>query len=198
MMNEKINGAVRSDIPDEKFTLVRQEGHIHDQKLETKPIGYFKDAWLRFRKNKSSVIAAALIILLMLFALVVPFFSNYTVQFRDGYYKTVLPKIPFLAQMGLWDGTTRQTETQGGYDYYDAIGRETGEDALTQLYGERTDTNGITYYDIRVDSYAKVGFVFVNLNDAEYQALQKLLTFYRENTMARTYILEQGLSLKLK
>ena len=38
-------------IPKEKFEFVTRTEQIHDQKLETKPIGYFKDAWIRFRKR---------------------------------------------------------------------------------------------------------------------------------------------------
>ena len=38
------------DIPAEKFRFVRSDERIHDEKLKTKPIGYFKDAWLRFSK----------------------------------------------------------------------------------------------------------------------------------------------------
>ena len=39
-------------IPKEKFEFVSHGEKIFDKKLETKPIGYFKDAWIRFRKNK--------------------------------------------------------------------------------------------------------------------------------------------------
>ena len=88
MMEQKIDRV----IPKEKFAFVQKEERIHDEKLKTKSISYFGDAWIRFRTNKSAVIAFSLIMLLLLFAVIVPFVSNYTVAFRDGYYKTVLPK----------------------------------------------------------------------------------------------------------
>ena len=56
-------------IPPEKFRFVPEEGRMHDQKLETKPIGYFKDAMIRFSKNKGSVVAAWIILILVLPAL---------------------------------------------------------------------------------------------------------------------------------
>lgn len=40
-------------IPLEKFEFVNQGERISDQKFEDKPIGYFKDAWIRFRKIKA-------------------------------------------------------------------------------------------------------------------------------------------------
>ena len=42
-------------IPVEKLQLAKRDGRIHDKKLETKPVGYFRDAFRRFCKNKSSV-----------------------------------------------------------------------------------------------------------------------------------------------
>ena len=73
-----------NNIPKEKFVLTNVGEKLSDKKLETKPIGYFKDAMIRFRKNKSSVAAAVIILILMLYALIVPILSNYDVSFRDG------------------------------------------------------------------------------------------------------------------
>lgn len=159
------------DIPAEKFRFIRSDERIRDEKLKTKPIGYFRDAWLRFRKDKSAVVAFALIMILLLFSLIVPFFSHYDVSFRDGYYKTVLPRLGIFAGTGFWDGTQVQRENAAGYDYLYAIGVETGRPAVTKAMGSLTDANGVEYFDLRVDSYAKVGFVFLNLSSAEYQAL---------------------------
>ena len=46
-----------TNIPKEKFEFYKRDESIHDKKLETKPVGYFKDAMRRFAKNKSSVVA---------------------------------------------------------------------------------------------------------------------------------------------
>ena len=37
----------------EKFVLVQQDDILYDEGLKTKSIGYYKDAWLRFKKNKA-------------------------------------------------------------------------------------------------------------------------------------------------
>ena len=175
-------------IPAEKFRFVRSDERIHDEKLKTKPIGYFKDAWLRFRKDQSAVVAFVLILMLMLFSLIVPFISHYDVSFRDGYYKTVLPKLRFMQGTGFWDGTAMQRETQAGYDYLNAIGRETGRDAVVKVKDSFVDANGITYYDLRVDSYAKVGFVFLNLSAADYE---KLMQYQDETGIQLMYPMPQ-------
>ena len=54
------------NIPAEMFEFTRRDEKIHDEKIQTKAIGYFMDAWLRFRKNKSAVVAFTLIVILIL------------------------------------------------------------------------------------------------------------------------------------
>ena len=91
-------------IPKEKFRFVQRNAQISDERLQTKTVGYLGDAWNRFRTNKSAVVAFVLIMILLLYALIVPVFSHYTVGFRDGYYKMALPKSEFFARYGFWDG----------------------------------------------------------------------------------------------
>ena len=45
-------------IPKEKFEFAQMDKDIHDKKLETKTRSFFADAMIRFKKNKSSVVAA--------------------------------------------------------------------------------------------------------------------------------------------
>ena len=160
-------------IPKEKFEFASTGEKIFDKKLETKPIGYFKDAWIRFCKNKSSVVAAIIIIILIIFAIIVPLFSPYTVEDRDGYYKTVLPKNSLLAPLGIWDGTFTKTDSKAGFLYYNSIGVESGYDAVKGEAKKLIDSDGNEYYSFKVDSYNIVGYVFVNLTDEEYVALQR-------------------------
>ena len=158
-------------IPAEQFTFVKKEEKIHDEKIQTKAIGYFGDAWLRFVRNKSAVVAFALIIILVIFAVVVPFLSHYDTTFRSGYYQTVLPKNELIAPLGFWDGGKRETDNQDSYNYLRSIGVETGRDIIMKEYRSYVDANGITYHDIRVDTYLKVGFAYVNLTAEQYQKL---------------------------
>ncbi len=52
-------------IPAEKFRFVQQNEKLHDKEFKTKPIGYFKDAWSRFKKNKASVVAAIVLAIII-------------------------------------------------------------------------------------------------------------------------------------
>ncbi len=172
-----------NNIPKEKFRLANDSDRLTDKKFATKPIGYFRDAMRRFAKNKSSVVAAIIIAILLLFAIIVPLVSPYDVSMRDGYYKRVLPKSQLFSFLG-WDGCADQKETQGGYDYWNSIGIEYGDSAVKKLKGSFTDQLGVKYYNLYVDSYDRVGFVYVDLHKDEYEAL---MAYQDENNIQVLY-----------
>ena len=190
MGSQNMNQQQFPDIPAEKFRLIRQDEKIHDEKIQTKPIGYFKDAWLRFVRNKSAVVAFTLIVILVLFAVIVPFVSEYDVSFRSGYYKTIQPKSAFFSQFGFWDGGRRENHNQESFLALRAIGRETGRNVVMKEYNAYEDSKGITYHDVKVDSYFRVGFAYMNLSETEYR---NLLAYQDEKNiqviypMSRTY-----------
>ena len=174
MMEEKFDKRNPSipDIPKEKFVFIQREDAIRDEKLQTKAIGYLGDAWIRFRTNKSAVVAFVLIMILLVFALVVPAVSHYTVAFRDGYYKMVLPRNNWVAGLGFWDGGKNEQQSEAGYLYLNSIGQETGKSAIMKVYESFQDSTGATFYKVRTDSYNSVGYVYVNLSEAEYTKLK--------------------------
>ena len=93
------------NIPKEKFEFYNRDEIIHDKKLDTKPVGYFKDAMIRFCKNRSSVIAAAVLLFLVLFAIFIPILcsNNYTKMPTDTtylQYRKLLPKWSLFAWAG--------------------------------------------------------------------------------------------------
>lgn len=160
------------NIPKEKFCLAqRAVDTTGDAAPQT--VGYFADAARRFRKNRSSVAAAVIILLLLAFAILAPMLSPYDVAFRDGYYKNVLPKWEPLAFLG-WDGCAAVSGPQGAYDYYSAIGAEYGSSAVKKVKNKEQDPNtGAVYYEMQVDSYERVGFLYADLSEGEYAALRE-------------------------
>lgn len=179
-------------ISKEKFEFVTHGERIFDKKLDTKPIGYFKDAWIRFRKNKGSVIAFGIIVILVLFAIIAPMVSPYTIADEDGYYATALPKSQFFSKIGIWDGTRWRTDTKAGYDYYNSIGQESGMSAIVGETKIRDNQDGTQSYEFKVDSYYQVGYAYMNLSKAEYEAVQAyqdrtgIQVFYPMNVNYRT------------
>ena len=101
------------EITKDDFKLVQSDEKIHDQKFETKPTTFLKDSLKRFRKNKSSVVAAFILGLLLVMSVVVPVFFK-TSDIHDT--KTSHPEIYYLepklfnAGSGFWDGTKKMTD----------------------------------------------------------------------------------------
>ena len=167
------------DIPAQKFNFAATNGLLHDQKFDTKPVGYLRDAFRRFCKNKASVVAAIIILILLVFSILAPMLSSYTVQFRDIYMTRKLPKAKGLEWLG-WDGCQKATVGASDYWQYLAITEECGQEVVKTTYrrfevetqmGTLTLTD--TYYDIYVDTYARDGMIFLILTTQEYADLQQ-------------------------
>ena len=60
------------EISDDDFTLTQIDESVHEQKIQTKPTTFLKDSLRRFRKNKSSVVAAYILGILLLMSFLVP------------------------------------------------------------------------------------------------------------------------------
>ena len=171
------------DMDDSCFALVQRSEKVHDKKLDTKPVGYFRDAMGRFARNKGSVICAVVLLILAIYAAIGPEISHYGGSDYDGYYGYALPKNGLCVRLGLdfWDGCSDITVNQQTYDYYDAIPGAIVE--RSEPYEKVVDAGRKNvYYDLRIDSYAKVGYVTVLLTSGEYEA-------------ARAYEQEQGVQL---
>lgn len=94
------------NITETSFRFVQTGGKISDDKLSTKTTSFSQDAFRRFCKNKSSVVGAIVLGILILFALFVPLFSPYGVDTVSASEAFLEPKL-FNSGTGFWDGTKR-------------------------------------------------------------------------------------------
>ena len=151
----------------DEFTFVQKEEKLHDKKLQTKPVGYVKDALIRFSKNKGSLICFIIIVLLILYAIFVPIFTSYGVSYKDPYYSYAVPRIGFFSNLGFWDGCQTRDVNQQSYEYYSRI-----PGAIKKDYGtvEHNIAGRIQeWHKIKIDTYNKVGFVKKLLTKEEYE-----------------------------
>lgn len=144
-------------IDKEKFTFVQRGGKIYDSKFQTKKIGFFKDAIIRFSKNRGSVIASIILLLLILYSLIVPAVSSYGVGDYDQYYTNCLPKVSADAK-GFWDGTEKKSVKSEMYYYYLGFGAIVSTEGSYTYYSEDMGKD-ITMYNVILDTYI-VGFKF--------------------------------------
>lgn len=165
-------------ISSDKFVFHTTEGNLHDNKLETKPVSYFRDAMNRFAKNKASVVAFIIIIVLVLFVVLAPIISPYTVEYHDNYYRFVLPKSNLFYNMGIhfWDGGQEKEVNKATYDLYRGIEEEIGRpvimtepEIVTEEYMGKTRE----LYQFRLDTYNAVGMQYMEVSTAMYQQIQQ-------------------------
>ena len=162
-MNYKRDARQDQHIDAKRFAFVQMDEKLHDKELDTKPIGFFQDAMIRFAHNKGAVVCAVILLVQILFAIITPFVSNYSVSEHDGYYAYCLPRLS--ENLPFWNGCSKKTVNQQTYDYYAAI-----PGAIREVYGTKEQVvanRPQTMYVISLDSYAKVGFVNVLLTASE-------------------------------
>lgn len=90
----------------EDFEFVQIDKKIHDCEFETKPTTFAKDALKRFCKNKSSVVGAIIIGILLLCSFLVPVISANDIKNVHVDQALLSPKL-FNAGTGFWDGTKK-------------------------------------------------------------------------------------------
>ena len=195
-----------NSIPKEKLALANLGDHIKDQKFDDKPVGYFKDAWRRFCKNKASIVAAIIILMIVIFAVVYPFFDTGTGTNFDTRYAKKGPRNNFLTQFGIATGdvssdynerylineiakgiaadasTLNNMPTLGAAlqadNYYQPV---TSIDGV-RLVEQGKNTNRL--YDATVDEYLSVGFIYRQVSKAE---LEKMTAWQEETGIQLLY-----------
>ena len=147
-----------NNIPIEKFRFASRNDLYHDQKFETKPVSYFQGAFQRFSKNKGAVVGAVVISILVLFAIIAPFFTPFQPAYYDMVYAHVTPKSTLFANSGIdfWDGCRQKDTNYIGYLKDKALAAETGREIIKN--GEYVVTEDGSGYSYRYDTYFGVGF----------------------------------------
>lgn len=169
------------NIPKEKFEFADRGDISHDKKFDTKPIGYFKDAWLRFCKNKASVVAAVIIVIIILYALITPLCG--IPEFMDTYYARMAPRNIALSSIGIAQGgaTNDYNERYMIYHYAIGVGAEdpdgegaTWDEGVESYYQpvltiKNTVRRGSsTTFTAKLDTYLDVGFLNRDITQSEY------------------------------
>ncbi len=165
------------NIPAEKFQFAKGRDLQHDSKFNTKPVSYFQGAFRRFCKNKGAAVAAVIILCLVIFAIIAPFFTPYTPEYYDMSYAYATPRLDFFADRNIkfWDGGKSKTTGYLGYIKDFALGQEIGVDVI--MNGEYTQTeneDGAAVYTYRFDTYHGVGFgKYKTISVEEFNDIQR-------------------------
>ena len=163
-----------NNIPKEKFKFANRNDLHHDSKFDTKPVSYFQGAFRRFCKNKGAVVGGIVIAILVLFAIIAPFFTPFQPAYYDMVYAYVTPKSNLFANSDIdfWDGCRVKDTNYLGYlkDY--ALAAETGREVIKN--GEYTVSEDGSNYSYRYDTYYGVGFgKYKIISQEEFDDIQR-------------------------
>ena len=181
MMNKNNNF---EHISPDKFQFVQLDSKLSDKKLETKARNFFQDAMLRFAKNKSSVLAAWILLFLILYAIIVPFVSPYDItKDQDPFFKNFPAFIPGAYEKGyeMWSGShSVKNQNDTALNYWKGIEQETGKKLI--LSSVQTDSYTVVergmevtkyFYDLQIVRYYEIGCIYKVLSYEQFADLQK-------------------------
>ena len=184
MANEEMN--FDFEITKDDFAFVQQDKKIHDKKFETKPTTFAKDAFKRFCKNKSSVVGAIILGILILMAIFVPVFSSSNISTISLEERFLAPKL-FSSGTGFWDGTTSKKDI-----IYDAVNKEPagyGKSGVSNLVVNETPSyiNNATEFGVG----GSLAFINENLyfdydGNEDVNEFVRDLYFYNKTTFTST------------
>lgn len=125
-------------LTEDDFRFIQQDKKIKDKNFDTKPTTFFKDALSRFRKSRSSVVAAFIIGILMLLSLIVPAASPYNDYTPNINISKMTPRL--LSNGTFWSGY--RTYTNQPYDLLNDSYGSFDANYITNATFEYTKNNG--------------------------------------------------------
>ena len=107
--------------------------HAADEKLIDRnysSTSYIKDVWNNFKKNKGALIGAFIIVFLVFMAILGPNMNEYTYKQIHGGQECLVPRVPILEKLGIFDG------------YHNGVNQYAAQDVPDTYYWFGTDTQG--------------------------------------------------------
>ena len=163
-----------ANIPVEKLRFAERGDYRKDSKFETKPISYFQGAFKRFCKNKGAVVGGIVVLFLILFSLIAPFFTPFEPEYYDQVFAYATPRLSIFADNNIkfWDGGREKSTSYVSYLKDLALSQETGRDVI--MNGEVEISADGSNYTYRYDTYYGVGFgKYKVISKAEFEDIQR-------------------------
>lgn len=176
-------------IPQEKFAFVNEGERLHDKKLDDKPIGYLKDAWIRFRKSHAAVVAAVIILLIVLFSFAAPILvRSHDSTFMVSTYSKKPPRVKLLQELGMNTGCASRDFSDKSLIKNLAIGvgaegwdgsvislkesMESKYQPILEITDQRitigADKKESLSFTAMLENYLEVGFLYRTIEQSEY------------------------------
>ncbi|WP_034907494.1 ABC transporter permease [Eremococcus coleocola] len=101
--NQKLLQAQSDLSPDLFERHIKIDSELNEQ-IQASSLNYFQDSWRRLKKNKGAMIALFFAIFIVGVAFLAPWISPFDPNAQHPEWAKLAPKIPWLAQFGIFDG----------------------------------------------------------------------------------------------
>ncbi|MCT2535651.1 ABC transporter permease [Aquibacillus koreensis] len=133
------------------------------EELTRPEISFWKDAWLRLRKNKAAIVGLFLLIFIVFMSLIGPMMNDYDIDQADYDAKNLTPKVKGLEWMSMFDGkktweiegVTVESATEAGLRAYEVDEQFVEIEVISQ---GNPDNNEYAKIEMHVDDYANRGY----------------------------------------
>lgn len=173
-----------------EFEFAQKDKAITDVKFKGKPVTFAKDAFIRFCKNKSSIVAAVILGLIVLLSFILPFAIPYDVSNTHAEETFLAPKI-FRTGTGFLDGTKQYKDVV--YDEstgYPSTSSQLDNGSILmdtrKIYDGYTDTA----YSFAHNGYVRIGNTS---SEASSYLSTKVLTLTDRKDVTLEFEIESGL-----
>jgi oligopeptide transport system permease protein len=183
-MSKKTKDLVQEITPEvpvtqDKFVLVQENEIIYDETMKSKSIGYYQDAWIRFRKNKASVVAAIILLILIFMSIIGPYLFKYDLPYderENGNAKwsnrlnDLPPKVKGLENFNFWNGS----KVIDGFPLlFEEIENQSDAPVIIEIVND--EPNAVGQITARIDYYEYQNYIYsvtqtTNLSPDEYAA----------------------------
>ncbi|TMN21446.1 ABC transporter permease [Lentibacillus cibarius] len=131
-------------VPDNKLTdelfEEAEQNHTNVEKIKRPPATYWKDSWLRLKKNKGAIVGIILITVIVLLAIFGPIMNDYGYKEQNLSRNNLPPKVPLLEDISFlgFDGVDIRGQDQyelkniEGYFWFGTD--ELGRDVWTRIW----------------------------------------------------------------
>ncbi len=153
MVENQVSSVLEGLVP-EDFAFAHDAGdRLLDANIEGEALGFFKDAFYRFRRNKASAVSFWIICVIAFMASFGPNMNKYTYRQQNPDRTNMPPRVEWLAKFGILDG--RSTLVNRRVDGLDNP-EKYPEGCILRTFNER-EIRGVKVMDIEVDYYKYIG-----------------------------------------
>ena len=167
-------------IDESKFRRITIDTGINER-IESESLNFWQEASVRLRKNPFAITGMVIIVLLIIFSLIGPYFNEYTYKQQiespvtSWPLKEMRPRVPGLENIGILDGTVKEKISK---ELYNPDTKKLGEyeDGVYEIIDEN---DNLTFGETKVPAYE------VEINQYKHSGIEDKYFWFGTDSLGR-------------